>query len=764
MRLRIRNQPRLQNAAMLVESPPDTIGFVYELFFEFVLGKALARMFEERAKREDVLARLEALAGAYRWRQVALYTAELVSDPNAIIERLRAPNLWLAAQALKRVPPSVSAEVRQRVIADLVGQLDSRFPLDRRRAADLLGLLEAFESKDALFHCWSTHRSESALRALARLGVGAIAEPFIRYLGRCLEWHLPDDQELVNTLPEDFRRQLMERAIALLDDDELMFAAAHTLGYLRTPQAVTPLLAHLEATEWSDWVALLTLLQIRTQEALDALERGIGEIGERIVLCDRQASDHTLSAEQRAEGSKTRDALYGVLMQVRMRGLQHSPPNVIIPLLMQLLEHPNSYLKSEAIWSLGNLGAAEATLAMIKSARLEDGVEMSNALQAFGMQIPVEPLLELVGDPDTSETALHYAIEALGASRDERILKPLSQLIAQHRFLEEAIEALGNSRLPAAAPTLARVLDDTSIDFSKQKWLDRENLDSTVIINLAKIRHPAVFVAVERFARASLPTVWHVTIEALAASGGEQAIPLLRELWACDPEKRRTIVRAFLWIGTPAATEAMAELLEPLDSKKATLLVDALSRGQGLEFITGTTYEVGVLGSVSDRLMTIIDEYFDELAPEGKRNALLAMKYIATPPARRLLEGVATDPAYEISLPGSPRTLREVAIQILYDFGSAVVIEAVLETHPDLPLNFIEFRLAKMERQLVSSALQRRLNAANDNDLVRLLTLLGIFGDHSVLADLKAYVDDPRQEVANAAYEAEQRILGLADL
>jgi HEAT repeat protein len=112
--------------------------------------------------------------------------------------------------------------------------------------------------------------------------------------------------------------------------------------------------------------------------------------------------------------------------------------------------------------------------------------------------------------------------------------------------------------------------------------------------------------------------------------------------------------------------------------------------------------------------------------------------------------------------PASQQTLRDVAILILCDLGSETVIEAMLDTLSNQTVNVIEFRLTKMGHGLVRDALQRRLNSAKDNTLIPLLTLLGTFGDPTVLPDLKAYTDDPRQEVADAAYLAEQRILGLA--
>src|SRR5205823_10822565 len=108
---------QLKNAAVVFEDTTETVSFVYETFLEFVLGQTLARSFEKSSEREGVLRRLEVLAYDYRWRQIPLYSAELVSEPDAIIERL--PNIWLAAQAFKRTSSRVSPKIRQQLIADL---------------------------------------------------------------------------------------------------------------------------------------------------------------------------------------------------------------------------------------------------------------------------------------------------------------------------------------------------------------------------------------------------------------------------------------------------------------------------------------------------------------------------------------------------------------------------------------------------------------------------------------------------------------------
>lgn len=766
---------QLRNSGVLYEETPQSISFVYETFLEYVVGQALAREFDESGKREHVLERIDELARSFRWRQIPLYVTELISKPDAVIERLHLSNIWLAAQAIRRTPTRVSLQVRQRLVADLEVKLDSRFSLDRQRAADLLGILEAKESTDRLLDCWARYKphsleAQAVLRALARFSVEDIVEPFIYYLGRFLDWHLPDDQELVDALPASFRHQLLEKALVLLQDSEHMYAAAHAIGYLKAEQAVTPLLSHLETTEWSNWVALLTLVAIGTEEAFNALEVAFGRIGEKISAIDQQLGSTTSSPDDQEGDRQARNELYGILEEVRVRGIQHCPLKKITPFLVRLLEHPNAHVRFEATQSLGQLGASDAALALIKS-RPSDawrpGFGIAEALTAFGSQIDIEPILVLVNDPTTPEVVVRDAIKALGVSRDKRALEPLSAFLAQRRFLFEIIQALGDTELPEALPLLIRVLEDDSIDGGAEGFLNRENIEYFVVEELGKLQHLDAFEPVERYARKHLPTVGHMALSALVASGGERAIPFLQEVWERDPDKRQTILRGLLWIGTPAAIDKAIELLQPIDGEKAALLARALSNGRGLDFITGTMSSVGILEAIDSRLVAILDAHYDEMAFDGKWRAIIAMKYIANRAARHLLKRIATDPKYGEILfpnagPGSFQTLRQAAIHMLCELGSNVAIDAVLDSLSDQPANVIEFRLTKMDYRSVRDALRKRLHAASDLVLIRLLTLLGTFGDDTVLPSLQAYIDDPRQEVADAAYVAEQRILGLA--
>jgi hypothetical protein len=91
-----------------------------------------------------------------------------------------------------------------------------------------------------------------------------------------------------------------------------------------------------------------------------------------------------------------------------------------------------------------------------------------------------------------------------------------------------------------------------------------------------------------------------------------------------------------------------------------------------------------------------------------------------------------------------------------------MAIDCLLDGLADQDLAFLEFFLAKLEQERVRDALQQRLGSATDVTLSKILELLGFFGDHTVLPMITPYINDARIEIADTAYTAEQRILGLA--
>jgi hypothetical protein len=317
--------------------------------------------------------------------------------------------------------------------------------------------------------------------------------------------------------------------------------------------------------------------------------------------------------------------------------------------------------------------------------------------------------------------------------------------------------------LPEAVPLLAGILERKKINLSGSGIKSKDILDYMVVDSLGQLLLPSAFEVLEKFANQKLPVVWDETISALAASGGEKAIPFLHQAWEIDTGKQQTIIQVLLWIGTNAAAEKIKELLTPYSMEKAVLLAKALGRGRSLLLSGMRSRSSKVYDWVDDELITILDRYVDEMSAGDKLTVILALQYIDVPSARRLLERIASDPHYDILRSNdSSQTLRDVAVLILCDLGSEMAIDFLLDDLANQNLAFLEFFLAKLEQERVRDALLRHLGSANDAALSKLLKLLGYFGDHTVLPMVATYIDDPRIEIADTAYTSVQHTLGMA--
>lgn len=714
--------------------------------------------------REDTLLRIEKLAGDYRWRRVPLYVAEGVEHPAAIIERLCATSPWLAAEAVKQLQSRIPLDTQTRVIIQLEEQLSSRFTLDRQRAARFLGLLRATRSKDALLQCWLSEKSEAALCSLVRLGMEEAVEPFIHYLGKYPEWYLPENQELIDASSQGFRHSLAQTGLALLSDVEHASDAAHTLGYLKYEQATDALFTYLVGTEYCDWAALGALLHMQTEASFEKVEIALSELGKRLDLKDQQGVTGRLPADPE-EDSPTRNEFYWALDYIRVYGAQQCSREKIIPFLTKLLSHQSEYVRHIAVRGLGHLGATETVLAIIQSKQSETKnptMGITETLYELGTQIDVEPIIALMNAPHLSEHELHLFIRALGLSRDKRAVDVLKVFLRKPQFIASVVIALGESTLPDAVPLLVQTLEAKKINLRESSIKNKDGLNHIIVDSLGKLQSPSAFPALEKFAQQKLPAISVGTISALAATGGERAIPFLHQAWELDVENRKYLIQALSWIGTKAAIDKIKELLAPYDIEQAIFLAKAVSPGGSILLPMGESRSSMVYDWVDDQLVGMLDTYVDEMNTEDKLTVIFALEHITTPVAQRLLERIASDPHYNIQRSNdSPQTLRDVAVRGLCEVGSEKAIDLLLDKVADHNMGFLRFLLTKQEQRRVRDALQRHLGFANDAALGKLLELLSFFGDHTVLPTIATYIDDPRREIADAAYTAQQHILGV---
>src|SRR5260370_10158661 len=174
---------------------------------------------------------------------------------------------------------------------------------------------------------------------------------------------------------------------------------------------------------------------------------------------------------------------------------------------------------------------------------------------------------------------------------------------------------------------------------------------------------------------------------------------------------------------------------------------------------------------LDDRLVEFIASHFDRLPLADQHHALFAFTRTRTSSARHLLESIASNPAYDIPLLAMAsmyerQTLPTEALRLLPSAGASITIDLVIdEILAKAAEGYTggEVSLAKLDREVVIEALREQLSKANEIHRRRLLELLRIFGATRLLSDIRIHMQDPRLKIADAAYEAEQTILGTMD-
>ncbi|MBA3817028.1 MAG: HEAT repeat domain-containing protein, partial [Parachlamydiaceae bacterium] len=749
---------QLKNASIFLEDPPETIRFVHEPFAEFILGRILAKRIDQASSRDAALENVAALVHGTRWNYVLIHIASQTTHPEYFLNRLRNENLWWAAKALIAIGEKAPSDVHSQIINDLITQLNSRYTLDKQRAVDSLGRIRASDAMPLIRDFWISTRDRVALRSLALLGDTSIAKEFVLYIGHDARFLWPEQEGLVGLLQPSFKRGAIEEAYKMLNNPTTASEAATALGYLQDIEAVGPLHNYLVEVNYDDASALIALLRIGTSEALAELESAMVELGQQL---ERNNNDESQESASSLNGGHPK--AFWTLEELRVYGFQYSSLDRVSPILTTLLNNPNFYIRYEAINALQMLGAVNTAPLLIQSSSLatnefSTSSAINQALDSFGSRLDIQPLLDMAHDTDTPDTVMPFVIHALGASRNKKAYPILSQFIQESRFLVETIHALGNLGQREALDVLIPLLQRATFPGHST-----ENIHHSVVTALGKIQHPSAFEALSRQYNHSGV---FFDLESLVAVGRELAIPTLRTAWEehqTDRFYQEHIIQMLLWINTPAAKNALFELLEPLDSQKAIALVQAISRGRGLLAITGVVFE----GVIDDDFVDMIDERLDQFSPDDQSTTVWALRSSDTLRVTNLLTRIASESSFEVDIPGTTgenaRTIKQEALRILAERGSLVALDFVLDSIGNPNAIFFERSLAKMERPAVLEGLCNRLPTSEEKKLVRILELLGWLGNQSVLKKIRDFLTDSRLSIANAAYEAEQRILNIAD-
>ncbi|MHB8573832.1 MAG: hypothetical protein ACYDCQ_00730 [Dehalococcoidia bacterium] len=747
---------RLKDAGILLQDGNGAVRFTYERCLEFVLGQLVARQLDDPSTRADALARVRNLISGHRWGQLVINAIELAGRPDEPLALTLNQNLWLGSAAVYRLGDRAPLVLRDQTVARLLELLISRFEFDRSRAATWLSRLQATKAVDALWSEWSSRRPIWALTALARLGDQRISTELVAYLGRHVNWFLAENEDLLRNAPIAFRTGLQARARELLADDEHGVAAAHVLGYLRDPDAVQPLLDQARRVGWTAGVAFVALLRIGSPEAFQCLREALGEASKCASRLDVEVQEarNSGSTDVADRLNRGRNALVHAIDHVRVSGFQHGVTPSAIAFLIGLVSHEQWYVRNMAVQSLANLRVGQATEAIVRASDLGFS-HMSSPFEAFGTTIDVDSLIAIVEDDSATSVVRRRAIEALGYSRNVKAAPILQSLLRDRMELDTTVVALGHLRRGEVVPDLCELMQDASIDI-----LIREH---TIPFALGSIRDKRALATLELIIRENLPSPPWEAVEAYVYIALTGAIELLREIWLAGCWDRSEIIGALRWLGEDAAVGTIVGLIgdEPIEA--AGTLTETLWQGVGLGHFGGWH----MVGRLHDQLVGVLERGLPHLAPDQQQKGVWALRDAATPAAIRLLERIATDESFEglAGLPGQERSVREQAIFALKELGSptGVVVAAVLaELSSDSPTLGV-YHMSKMPRGAAIESLSASLDTLPTKGLVQALNMLGWMADLSVLPDVRRFISDERHGVADAAYEAEQRLMGLAD-
>lgn len=272
------------------------------------------------------------------------------------------------------------------------------------------------------------------------------------------------------------------------------------------------------------------------------------------------------------------------------------------------------------------------------------------------------------------------------------------------------------------------------------------------------------------------------------------AVPLLKAMGADESDRSLAspyAVSSLGIVGTPEAEEALVELLA--DGAREDIVIPALvvcgsrsaveavvarakARHDGpawlckqisrMSFLRGWTRGRYYTHVQSKALVEYLEAEYETGDPEADWDAVRALEQIDGSEVRRLLRTWANrhgTPADPVVRNNDRLRLSGLCIRELIDRGDAFAIPYVLEQRPDdrddIYVTFVAEDLRHCPSQEVAAEIRRRLSAAATNSwTVRMLSLLGKFGDPSDAEIVRPFLDHADDLVANIACEALLRL------
>jgi HEAT repeat protein len=373
-------------------------------------------------------------------------------------------------------------------VDELIQQLETGDPNERRKAAELLGqlgdpkalpaLIRALDDNDANVHI-------AAAGAVGKIGdLSAIQNLLDAYERRTVRFAEPIfeaiSEILGRTSPDDKNRAVYPRVVDRLiqfvqqDDSPVALvsarAAAEALGRTRDPKAIPILLERLRKTESVEMAkaAVRALRHFRDPQVIQALTevaankninekvreaavQSLGDIGDPEVV-------DTLIPILEEGSAKPYPTLGDTLRKETARALGRiGNPKAIEPLIRTLekeWEWSKLGLREAIIDALGNFRNPQVTDALVGalSRDYHTAAAAAETLKKLRDRRAVEPLVRILeGDPwDYRNHQREFAAEILGVLGDPRAIPALAKALHDN---DEGIRKAASKSLSAFVPT-----------------------------------------------------------------------------------------------------------------------------------------------------------------------------------------------------------------------------------------------------------------------------------------------------------------------
>lgn len=738
---------RLLAANILETHPehPNQIRFTFEAVQDFYLAEAIVSEIKQdpasTAKSfisvpfSKVITQLERIGDQIASEECREHFVETLAE-------LDPPR---AAVVMRTSITAYSSGCRQKVVSCVARLLSSTFDADRALATELLGRLKCAESSNALEEAFAGTTPSKRLHGL--LSSAAISHGITTLVPQVFQtWWFTRENYFVDLRPElnattnEFRQALTDYALQFIpstDHSDDYRRAVTVLGYLADDRVVEAIDKRTQLGKWPLFYEASCLLAIGSPLATKVFS----------VLVDRFIKAKQNKELERKEEEELDFAISAVGCNVGHLATPH-----IEDLVAELIgsSDPQRQLVGRSL--AGRLGSERMLELKIRRWKV-DGYFIPE-FPGFGKRLGCDKWIELWNqEPPLNER--RTLIKVAGDLHDTRIEQILITSLNDREvagIATQSLAAMGSERSCAA---IRGLLSDQS-----EQDQDSKRIRECAYAALATLRDPCSVPEMVRFLESDVGAKHYDGTVELAAIGTNEAEDALLDL---KNQTDESLVTGLVSFGSRRSVAHAVEIARRHTDGPNWLLKNCRFCFQSFhgwsrhKFRTDVDLEP-LLDFVRSSPSLITEETYDCL--------LTVFNSINGPIMRQWLHewydrrNSATD--IKLKSPENA-TISGMAFHDLAERGDSYVLSDFLqreiEAGKKFRVSWIVDKLGVFNTQDVQLVVREALERTSDPDArVVVLDLLGHVGADSDVRLAEAYVNDPHQAVASAAYEAKLRL------